>query len=90
MDKRLEVDFVFQGKNYTANVLIKENEEGYTYIVNLFDKQLNTDYKQSYTFIAKDNKFILEKPMAEDQLELINTIKTALRNHPDNTYIFTD
>jgi len=32
MDKRLEVNFVFKGKSYVANVLIKENEEGYDYI----------------------------------------------------------
>jgi hypothetical protein len=89
MDKRLEVNFVFQGKSYVANVLIKENEKGYDYIINLFDRQLNKDFKKSYTFIVKDNRFLTEKPMSKDQLELINAIKEALRNHPHNTYIFT-
>ena len=76
--------------SYTANVWITDNEEGYTYIVNLFDKQLNKDYSQSYTFIAKYNKFFPEKLMSKDQLELINAIKDALRKHPDNTYGFID
>ena len=86
MDKRIELDFTFRKKNYIANVLIRDNEEGYTYIVNLFDKHLNRDYPYSYTFTAKDNKFFLEKPMSANQLELINAIKDALRKHPDNTY----
>ena len=90
MDKRIELDFIFKNKPYVANVLIKNNEEGYTYIINLFDKQLNKDYPQSYTFIAKDNKFFLEKPMSANQLELINALKDALRKHPGNSYRFID
>jgi hypothetical protein len=90
MDKRIEAEFTFKNKRYIANVLIKDNGEGYSYIVNLFDKQLNKNYPYSYTFIAKDNKFFLEKPMSEDQLELINAIKDALRKHPENTYKFLD
>lgn len=90
MDKRIELDFIFKNKPYIAYVLIKENEEGHTYIVNLFDKQLNEHYPHSYTFIAKDNKFFLEKPMTTDQLELIDAIKNALRKHPDNVYRFDD
>lgn len=92
MDKRIELDFTFKDKPYIANVLIRNNiDEGYTYIVNLFDKQLNRDFSHSYTFTAKGNKFFLEKPlMDKEQLELINAIKHALRNHIDNTYRFTD
>ena len=90
MDKRIELPFNFKGKDYTAYVLIKPNDEGYTYIVNLFDKQLSKEYAVSYTFVAKDNKFFLEKPMSANQLELINAIKDALRKHPDNTYSFID
>ena len=90
MDKRIELDFTFMKKQYIANVLMRDNKEGYTYIVNLFDKQLNRDYPYSYTFTAKDNKFFLEKPMSADQLELINAIKDALKKHPDNSYNFID
>ena len=91
MDKRLELGFIFKNKPYIANVLIKTNEEGYNYIVNLFDKQLNKDYPHSYTFIAQDNKFFLEKPATgKDQLELVDAIKEALRKHPENTYMFSD
>ncbi len=91
LDKRIELDFTFRNKPYIANVLIITNEEGYTYIVNLFDKLLNKEYSHSYTFIAQDNKFFLEKPtMEKDQLELVDAIKNALRKHVDNTYTFTD
>lgn len=90
MDKRIELDFTFRNKSYIANVLIRDNEEGYTYVVNLFDKYLNEDYPYSYTFTAKDNRFFLEKPMSESQLELIDAIKNALRKHPNNSYRFDD
>lgn len=90
MDKRIELDFIFKNKPYIANVLIRNNDEGYTYVVNLFDKQLNEDYPYSYTFTARDHKFFLEKPMPKDQLELIDAIKDALRKHPDNIYRFDD
>ncbi len=90
MDKHIELDFIFKKNPYVANVLIRNNAEGYTYIINLFDKQLNEDYPFSYTLTAKDNKFFLEKPMSGGQLELVNAIKDALRKHPDNTYNFVD
>lgn len=90
MDKRIELDFDFKNKPYVANVLIKENDEGYTYIINLFDKQLSADYPVSFTLTAKDKKFIPEKPMSKDQLDLVDAMKEALRHHPDNKYPFTD
>lgn len=90
MEKRIEAVFTFQGRAYIAYLLIKDNEEGYTYIVNLFDKELNKAFPHSYTFTAKDSKFLLEKPMESEKLELINALKEAIRNHPENTYRFTD
>lgn len=90
MDQRIEVGFAFGDKYYTANVLIKENEEGYNYIVNLFDKELNDTYPYSYTFIGKDGRFIPAKPTTDDNLQLINAIKEAIRRHPDNPYHFID
>ena len=90
MDKRIELPFNFKGKDYTAYVLIKPNDEGYTYIVNLFDKRLSKEYPVSYTFVAKDNKFFLEKPMSANELGLVNEIKDKLRHHIDNKYKFED
>jgi hypothetical protein len=51
---------------------------------------LNKAFPHSYTFTAKDSKFLLEKPMESEKLELINALKEAIRSHPENTYRFTD
>ncbi len=88
MEKRIEVEFEFHRERYIANVLIKQSEDGCNYIINLFDLALNKAFPSSYTFMVKDQEFVPIKPMTEDNLELVNAIKEAIRNHAENPVSF--